>query len=104
MNDLHWCFDKVDETSETSGVFEENPRPISSAGGDEQPKKHSDLDPGKGSIGEFCDKDVPLIYCCRKLVDQFLLSPLKGKIFFSYTLITFRGHPWTTSPQSRFTT
>ena len=80
MNDLHWWFDKVDETSETSGVFEENPRPISSAGGDEQPKKHSDLDPGKGSIGEFCDKDVPLIYCCRKLVDQFLLSPLKGKI------------------------
>ena len=77
-----WCFDKVDETSETSGVFEENPRPISSAGGDEQPKKHSDLDPGKGSIGEFCDKDVPLIYCCRKLVDQFLLSPLKGKIDF----------------------
>ena len=80
MNDLHWFFDKVDETSETSGVFEENPRPISSAGGDEQPKKHSDL-ASKGSIGTFCDKDVPLIYCCRKLVDQFLLSPLKGKIF-----------------------
>ena len=80
-----WCFDKVDETSETSGVFEENPRPISSAGGEEKPKKHSDLDPGKGSIGEFCDKDVPLIYCCRKLVDQFLLSPLKGKIFFLLT-------------------
>ena len=81
MNDLHWCFDKVDETSETSGVFEEIPRPNSMAGGDEQPKKYSDL-ASKGSIGTFCDKDVPLIYCCRKLVDQFLLSPLKGKIFF----------------------
>ena len=68
---------KVDEISETSDAFQENSRSTSRAGG-EEPKKNPDL-ATKGSIGTFCDKDVPLIYCCRKLVDQFLLSPLKGK-------------------------
>ena len=34
----------------------------------------------KGDIGTFTDKDVPLIYCSRKLVAQFLLSSEKGKL------------------------
>ena len=34
----------------------------------------------KGDIGSFLDKDVPLIFCSRKLVMQFLLSQNKGKL------------------------
>lgn len=31
-----------------------------------------------GDIGNFCDADVPLIYCARKLTAQFLLSSVKN--------------------------
>ena len=34
----------------------------------------------KGNLGSFLDKDVPLIYCSRKLCTQFLLSPSKGDL------------------------
>ena len=42
-------------------------------------KKSSELFE-KGHIGDFCDQDVPLIYCCRKLVSLFLLTPSKGDL------------------------
>lgn len=33
-----------------------------------------------GNVGTFCDKDVPLIFCSRKLAAQFLLLDSKGQL------------------------
>ena len=31
-------------------------------------------------IGSFCDQDIPLIYCVRRLASQFLLTADKGAL------------------------
>ena len=43
-------------------------------------KKQSTTATKLGDIGSFTDKDVPLIYCSRKLVAKFLISERKGEL------------------------
>ena len=46
----------------------------------ESKKTSTSAAPQLDKIGAFTDKDVPLIYCSRKLVSKFLISDRKGEL------------------------
>ena len=80
---------ETEEEEEASTALSEGPKCLPAENDvDEEPEENVEEDHQQQidiaheteNIGSFCDADVPLIYCARRLVLSFLLSGTKGEL------------------------